>query len=161
MRDKLKFTLKAWPAIFVIAVTLSYLTEQTAKYVFGIELPEQDQVETMRRLFRQGPAWLVAFNLLLVTAVMPVVEELVFRYVTRFGWERRGGTALWAVSSVLFAAAHYLQAPFPDNAFLALFAFGLCQCWLYRRTRTIWCPVLNHALFNLTNLAFLLLMVFN
>ena len=159
MKRKLKFTLKAWPVIFLIAVALSWLTGVVAKQVFGIELPEQNQVEAMRRLFRNGPVSLVALNLALVVAVMPILEEFVFRWATRFGWKRRAGAALWAVSSALFAAAHYLQAPFPDNAFLALFAFGLCQCWLYRRLGSIWYPILNHSLFNLTNLAFLLCLI--
>ena len=154
MKERLKFTLKAWPTIFLIAVTLSYLTELAAKHVFGVELPEQDQVEIMRRLFREGPVSLVAFNLALVVAVMPMLEEFLFRWVTRFS------KVLWPVTSVLFAAAHYLQAPFPDNAFFALFAFGMCQCWLYRKTGSIWYPVLNHSLFNLTNLALLLFTAF-
>lgn len=153
MRDKLKFTLKAWPVIFLIAVALSWLTGVVAKQVFGIELPEQNQVEAMRRLFRQGPVSIVALNLALVVAVMPILEEFVFRWVTRFS------KVLWPLSSVLFSAAHYLQAPFPDNAFLALFAFGMCQCWLYRKTGSIWYPVLNHSLFNLLNLAILLCLI--
>ena len=37
-----------------------------------------------------------------------------------------------------------------------LFFFGLAQCHLYRKTGSILAPALNHALFNLTNLAFLL-----
>ena len=32
----------------------------------------------------------------------------------------------------------------------------MAQCWLYRRTGSLWCPILNHMLFNMTNLAFLL-----
>ena len=39
-----------------------------------------------------------------------------------------------------------------NSAFIALFAFGIAQCWLYRKTNAIWSPMLNHALFNLTNL---------
>ena len=41
-------------------------------------------------------------------------------------------------------------------AFIALFFFGVAQCWLYRKTDRIWCPMLNHALFNLTNVVLLL-----
>ncbi len=152
MTDKLKFTLKAWPVVFVTAVTLSFLTEWTARHVFGIELPDQNQVEIVRQMFERGPLKLILLNLALILAVMPIVEEFLFRWITRFH------VALWPVMSALFSAAHYLQAPFPDNAFLALFAFGLCQCWLYRRLGSIWYPVLNHTLFNLTNLILLLVL---
>ena len=48
--------------------------------------------------------------------------------------------------------------PWPDAAFLALFFFGLAQCWLYRKTDHIWCAILNHGLFNLTNLVLLFLL---
>ena len=61
-------------------------------------------------------------------------------------------------SAALFSAAHYLQFPFPDDAFLALFFFGLAQCWLYTKTDRLWCAMLNHGLFNLTNLILLFLL---
>ena len=67
-------------------------------------------------------------------------------------------TAAAFVSSMLFSAAHYLAQPWPDSAFLALFFFGLAQCWLYRKTDRIWCAILNHGLFNLTNLVLLFLL---
>ena len=40
----------------------------------------------------------------------------------------------------------------PNNAFVALFFFGMAQCWLYNKTGKLWTALLNHALFNLTNL---------
>jgi len=67
-------------------------------------------------------------------------------------------TSVWSIaaaSAVLFSAAHYLAQPFPDAAFIALAFFGFAQCWLYRKTDRLWCPMLNHALFNLTNLVLL------
>ena len=70
-------------------------------------------------------------------------------------------TSVWAIavfSAVLFSAAHYIVQQFPDAAFVALFFFGLAQCWLYRKTGRLWCPILNHALFNLTNLALLFIL---
>ena len=153
MSARLKLTLKAWPVIFLIAVTLSYLTEWGAKALFGIELPEQTQVETVKAMFKNGPWTLIALNLAIVLVAMPALEELLFRWVTRFH------KALWPVTSIFFAAAHYIQADFPDNAFIALFAFGLCQCWLYRKTARLWCAILNHSLFNLTNIVLLLAMM--
>ena len=79
---------------------------------------------------------------------------------------RGKSAAVWAfavASSAVFSAAHYIDyialvksggfqwLPL-SNAFLALFFFGIAQCWLYRKTDRIWCPMLNHCLFNLTNL---------
>ena len=41
------------------------------------------------------------------------------------------------------------------SSFIALFAFGLMQCELYRRTEALWCPMLQHMLFNATNIVLL------
>lgn len=168
----LKFTLKAWPAVFAIAVAVSYLTQWVAK-LFGIDLPEQMQVELVRRC----AGWNLAFALLVaqVVAVVPILEEALFRVLA---WRlplRLAGVdvgrralpfALAAVSSAAFSFAHYVdyrllvvEGSFSltgwNSAFLALFFFGMAQCWLYRRTRTVWSPMLNHVLFNATNLALL------
>ena len=70
-------------------------------------------------------------------------------------------TSTWSIavfSAILFSAAHYLAQPFPDSAFLALFFFGLAQCWLYKKTGRLWCAILNHGLFNLTNLVLLFIL---
>ena len=70
-------------------------------------------------------------------------------------------TSTWSIavfSAILFSAAHYLAQPFPDSAFLALFFFGFAQCWLYRKTGHLWCAILNHGLFNLTNLVLLFIL---
>ena len=119
-------------------------------------------------------------NIPLVLVVAPVFEEVVFRGLlwrlpTRtldkrretedgIGHETEDGRRTWApavgaaISSALFSSAHYLQFPFPDDAFLALFFFGLAQCWLYTKTNRIWCAMLNHSLFNFTNLILLFLL---
>ena len=86
-----------------------------------------------------------------VVVLMPIVEEVVFRLPTR--WLRNWGWFFFF--SLLFSAAHYIQQPWPDAAFLALFFFGAAQCWLYRKTGRLWCAMLNHALFNATNLVLL------
>ena len=102
-----------------------------------------------------------------VLALMPVLEEILFRWLLfrlparvaerRTGAPvRRTAIGLAVLSSALFSAAHYIAQPFPDAAFIALFFFGLAQCRLYLATERIWCTMLNHALFNLTNMVLLL-----
>ena len=168
MNTNLKTTLKAWPAIAAATIGLCFLTQGGAK-LFGIDLPDQQNVEIVRQ-------WLVhafdspkkfgvcAFLLLQVLVLLPAVEETIFRWLlvrlpTRIAAKACGRAklemSLAVVSSALFSAAHYIAQPFPDAAFVALFFFGLAQCWLYRKTDRIWCPMLNHFLFNLTNLVLL------
>ena len=154
MNSKVAITLKAWPVITLITVALCFLTQQTAK-LFGIELPDQANLDVVRRM--AGLNWNFAFLALQILVLLPAIEELIFRLPLRAvrKWRPRNTWTLAAFLSTLFSAAHYIAQPFPDSAFAALFAFGMAQCWLYRRTGSIFCPILNHALFNLTNLILL------
>ena len=178
----LKQTLKAWPVIAAATIGLCYLTQTVAK-LFGIELPDQANIEIVRRY----AGWNKVFIFLCaqVVILLPAFEELIFRYclfrlpikVGRALRARRnqnkaetaplgdcGEAGVLALpltaagSSILFSAAHYLFQPFPDSAFLALFSFGLAQCWLYKKTARLWCAILNHGLFNLTNLVLLFIL---
>ena len=172
----LKTTLRAWPMIFLIAVTLSYLTQLVAK-LFGVELPDQAQVE----LVRQHAGWNLQFAALVLQIVIliPVCEEFLFRCLL---WRlplglsrqwRKGRTkasiVLAVLGAALFSFAHYVdfaalakEGAFAltgwNSAFLALFFFALAQCWLYRKTNWLWSPMLNHSLFNLTNLVLLFIL---
>jgi len=184
----LKFTFKAWPIIALATIGLCYLTQQVASW-FGIELPDQANIDIVRRC--AGWNWTFAFLCLQIIVLLPAVEELAFRYLLfrlplRLAGKTKEGsfltsgedaaspfqdecdqgrsgvlaacqkTAPWAIlASALFSAAHYIAQPWPDAAFVALFFFGLAQCWLYKKTDRLWCPILNHALFNLTNLVLL------
>ena len=164
MNDKLKFTFKAWPVIAAATIGLCFLTQGVAK-LFGIDLPDQQNIEVVRSWLTHAFESLRHFlncTLLLaqVLVLLPVIEEFVFRWLLfmlpiRKIEKRNARVLILMLSSVLFSAAHYVAQPFPDAAFIALFFFGLAQCWLYRKTGRIWCPMLNHALFNLTNLVLL------
>ena len=167
----LRFTLKAWPVIAIATIGLCLATQVVAK-LFGIDLPDQQNVGQVKEIFLHAFDSArhfanCAVTVLMVLAIMPVVEEIVFRWLlvmlpARIVKRREAGRSpaggrrpedyvFVFVSSALFSAAHYVQQPFPDTAFVALFFFGLAQCWLYFKTDRLWCPMLNHALFNLTN----------
>ena len=165
--NRLKFTLKAWPVVAAATIGLCFLTQLVAK-LFGVELPDQAQVEFVRRY--AGWNLTFAFIVAQIVVIVPAFEEVLFRWLLwRLPAGGRSGTrgiVVAIASSALFSFAHYVdyQAFFSsrtfaltgwNSAFLALFLFGLAQCWLYRRTGRLWCPMLNHALFNLTNLALL------
>ena len=169
--NNLALVLKSWPLIALLTIGLCYLTQLVAGW-FGVELKEQSTVEQMRTLgvytWKALNEWPLSksltdrnvlaflFNIPVILLVMPAIEEFIFRFLLFKLPARYAKPAVFAVTaSILFSAAHYLQAPWPNNAFLALFFFGLAQCWLYRKTERIWCPILNHGLFNLTNLVLL------
>ena len=163
----LKFTLKAWPVIAAATIGLCYLTQTVAKW-FGIELPDQANIELVKRY----AGWNRTFVLLCaqVIILMPAIEELIFRKGLYSALGRLVGRSddpmtnrnimkfMAVLSAILFSAAHYLAQPWPDAAFIALFFFGLAQCWLYKKTARLWCAMLNHGLFNLTNLVLLFIL---
>ena len=156
MKTTLKTTLKAWPVITLITAAICFSTQSIAK-LFGIELPDQANLEIVRR----AAGWNLNFILLIlqIVVILPAVEELIFRLPLKIAFKKRWGMkstiAFAAVSSIFFSAAHYIAQPFPDAAFIALFFFGMAQCHLYKKTGAILAPVVNHALFNLTNLVLL------
>ena len=158
--SSLKLTLRSWPVIALATIGLCYLTQTVAKW-FGIELPDQENIEIVKRYL--GWNWNFAFLCLQVLILMPAIEELVFRYLL-FKLPRKlfplpsSLFPVATISSLLFSAAHYIFQPWPDAAFLALFFFGLAQCWLYKKTGHLWCAILNHGLFNLTNLVLLFIL---
>ena len=75
--NNLKFTLKSWPVIAAATIGLCYLTQTVAKW-FGIELPDQANIEIVKRY----AGWNRTFILLCaqVIILMPAIEELIFRY---------------------------------------------------------------------------------
>ena len=159
--NRLKFTLKAWPVVAAATIGLCYFTQAAASWI-GIELPDQANLE----LVRKWAGWNKVFISLCVQVlvIMPAIEETVFRWLLFKLPRKFAGSRTWAavaiavLSSALFSAAHYIAQPWPDAAFIALFFFGLAQCWLYAKAERIWCPMLNHFLFNLTNLILLFLL---
>ncbi|MEO7811277.1 MAG: CPBP family intramembrane glutamic endopeptidase [Usitatibacter sp.] len=81
-------------------------------------------------------------SLLVAGVLAPLTEELVFRGLLYRAWEAQWGwfTAMLA-SSALFAAYH----PNPMPVFVA----GIFYACLYRRTGSIWAPIVAHAAFNI------------
>ena len=168
MNANLKTTLKAWPVITAVAIALCFATGAVSELAFGIKLEDQASIEQTRTVvtwlvkrlcLNAGLRWVffkdllsLAWMLAALVVVVPLFEEVVFRWIL---WRlpRPGLPLVPAItSSALFSAAHYIMMPWPNNAFVALFFFGMAQCWLYRKTDALWCPVLNHGLFNATNL---------
>lgn len=73
----------------------------------------------------------------------PVIEELVFRGLLYKAWERRLG---WAGSMILVAILFGLYHPL----FWTAFAGSIVFACLYRRTGSLWAPIIVHAIFNIS-----------
>ena len=172
--SSLKKTIFAWPFIFGMTILACWLTQVAAKQFFGIDLPSQSSVA----IVKNARGLQLAKLIFMVAVLAPVCEELIFRFLL-YKVPRKAGELLLpkivyimilfpvvaaVLSSALFSMAHYvdLMKLFKagklvflgwNNAFAALLLFGMAQCWLYKSTGWLWAPILNHSLFNLTNIA--------
>lgn len=150
--SRIKLTLLTTLVVFASAIGICQLCE----VIFG--LPEQDQVEQIRALWRQG-GLIFAATVAWILFATPAIEETLFRFPTRFVKHPAFAVAI----SMLFSFCHYIDfaaiksgkgftlLPL-SNAFIALFFVGLSWCWLYRRTGRLWCTMLSHSIFNAVNL---------
>ncbi len=72
----------------------------------------------------------------------PVVEELVFRFAFLQKWSAKYGFNRAAFfSSLLFGVGH-------GPGLIGATFFGLMMCALYSRSKTLWMPILCHAMWN-------------
>jgi membrane protease YdiL (CAAX protease family) len=95
---------------------------------------------------------LEAFVLDVITGgvIAPLAEEPLFRGLVLGGLAQRVPFAAAAVvSSLLFALTHGVGVLAP------IFALGLGLAYLYRRTGTLWAPIVAHALVNTISLVLL------
>lgn len=151
----MKLALKTFPPVLLAAMGLAWISGQVAS-LFGYDPPPQDLVSLFTN---PGVAWTVKakFAFLAVVAA-PLVEELVFRmglfnffcFVGRKVRRGKGAEKFPVFSALLsgaiFAAVHFHAATFPPLWFL-----GVAFAWLYRKSGTVFSPMLSHFLFNLVN----------
>ena len=118
----------------------------------ALRTPE-NQHPYLRLLQEDRNAGMVAAWLLLSAVVVaPIKEELIFRVMLQDGLARRiGSTPAIGVTAILFCLVH----GFPD--LLALLPLALILGYVYDRRQSVISVVVIHALFNLTNIALLLL----
>ena len=85
-----------------------------------------------------------ALMLILVLAIAPVVEEFIFRGILLQRWATK-----WGVGKALLASSLLFGLLHPNNP-IGLTLFGLAMGLLYIRTRSLWVPIVFHALNNLS-----------
>jgi membrane protease YdiL (CAAX protease family) len=105
----------------------------------GLEVEEQAWIQALmsdRSVLLVVMPWLVL--------VGPVSEEVFFRgYVFRRVWSSSGPRAAYALSALLFALIHWHPIGVPMYALI-----GLVFCWVYRKTGSLWAPVVAHVVYN-------------
>lgn len=93
---------------------------------------------TLMTAMRQQPGLILA-----ITLAAPIMEELVFRGAL-FGGLAQKINPYWAalISSLGFSLLHQ------DGHLIIYAAIGLCLCWLYRKTGSLYTTIISHAGMN-------------
>lgn len=117
----------------------------TAAVVAGGLLQQGPPPDDRLDVVAASAAWPTVIGVLLAAAVVaPLLEEVLFRGLLFRSIARTlPTTAAAIISSAVFAAAHIVPAVMPY-----LFVVGLGCCWLYARHRTLWAPIVLHAVNN-------------
>ena len=111
---------------------------------------QQDVVETLMN----GPFSVKLILLIMAVIIAPITEECCFRGFVYNILKQYSSPAVAAfASALLFSAVHASLAQF-----VQLFIFGLVQCLLYEKTRSLLIPIILHMLFNAISSVFLLTM---
>jgi|TARA_R110000824_G_scaffold399963_1_gene606457 membrane protease YdiL (CAAX protease family) len=110
---------------------------------FPTKIPEG--LESVNELLSTGGGVVLTSFIFAVVIVAPVVEEILFRGILWRAIEKMTSTNVaWAVTSVLFAAAHA-----DIIHIIAVFPLGVLFGYLRKRTNNIWAPMIAHATNNL------------
>ena len=86
--------------------------------------------------------------------LVPLTEECLFRGLFFLGLQERGKFSSYAVSTVLFSLVHVVGYvglyDFPTLllCFIQYLPAGLCLGWAYRKSDTIFAPILMHMTIN-------------
>jgi membrane protease YdiL (CAAX protease family) len=155
-------------------------------FVIGLEhvvqaISAQPAEQPLVPIFTEAVTWPARVALILgVAAVVPVVEETVFRGILYGAMRRRWSVGVAALASgVIFAVGHphanlavghphvgpigllllYLASLLAYVASLLPYvAIGMILAWLYERTGSLVAPAAAHGAFNLLNVAALLVL---
>lgn len=102
----------------------------------------QEVVEEMQNAEGLNAIGSVLFGSLIVA---PIGEECAFRGFLYTTLRRQAGSVLAALAAGLFFGAVHMSLP----QMLPLSVFGIAQCWVYEKCRTLWVPIATHFIFNL------------
>jgi membrane protease YdiL (CAAX protease family) len=103
----------------------------------GVTVPANEVTQAVQSM----PFWV---EFAYFCAVIPLIEEMILRGVVQNAYERKTGMWAFVLSGVLFGVLHANLLGALNGAVV-----GLLMGYVYIRTRSLWCPILMHAVYNL------------
>lgn len=105
-----------------------------------------DDTQTIVRYLREGPMPLRITISITAVIFAPLIEEIMFRGYLYPILKKYAGT----FTAVLFTSLLFGMVHNNISAIIPLTFFGAVLVFLYEKTKTIWTPIIAHALFNAT-----------
>lgn len=137
-------TVIAYPLLCGLLVLVALGWSLLLMAVFQELPPPQEAVQLFRDTLDGGDPLEIGLVVAMGVLGAPLSEEVIFRGLL-FGWMRQrfGVLAGMVGSSLAFAALHMSLF-----GLLPLFVLGLFLAYVYQRTRSLYCAMLFHAVFN-------------
>ncbi len=130
--------------VLIIMGTVNASMEALGIVEWVMQQTDSPELQESIVMLQTRDAGVVIYMLIAAVLIAPVGEELLFRGflypVLKSGLGKWGAILL---SSLMFGAIHMALVQT-----LVLSVFGVILCLAYERTKSIWLPILLHALFN-------------
>lgn len=142
---------------YPLVISLGQLIRLVMFGLFGIPEVDQVSVQALRETLDEPILW--AVMTLCVVAIVPVMEEMLFRgYLQSWLRERMGPKQAIAITSVTFAGFHYsYQQGWSNLEFLfSLFILSTFLGLIFEKKRSLWAPIGLHMTFNALNVMVLM-----
>ncbi len=137
------------PVLVWAGLYLSIALLETSGFSYWlIRVTECPEHQDLVLLFSRGDVMQRLYIIICAVFIAPVAEECCFRGFLYSTLRRWGGRAAATVASaLLFGAIHASLAQM-----VPLTLFGIVQCVVYEKARSLWLPIAVHMLFNTTSL---------
>jgi len=140
-----------WAVLALAAAFLFNLLYTKLLQLFGIEIPPDNFEKLMPDKFT--PALLI-WTFFTAAVVVPITEEIIFRGILYRAFRQR-----WAVSfSIILSSAIFALIHLEFYYFIPLMFVGAAAAYSLEKTRSIYTPILFHAVNNAASIALLIIM---
>lgn len=145
----------AFPVVFIFNQILAVILES---FFHPVQV-DQVAVKILRSSFSQP--YLLAFYLVAIVSIVPLMEEFMFRGIFQRWLSAKYGPWIGIIgASIFFSLLHYSSSQGLYNLELlpSLFLLSCYLGYLYERQRTLWAPIGLHATFNFISALMLIIL---
>ena len=139
-----------WTVLIFIVTFLFNIFYNLVLHFFGVVIPPDRIQEIMPETFTTG---LILWTLLISSIIVPITEEIVFRGILYRAFRQKWSVGLSIIiSSVIFGLVHM-----DFYRFIPLVVIGAAAAYSLEKTKSIYTPILFHAVNNAVSISLLLI----